>query len=113
MLVSNSEYLVLKLVTGDEVMGQVVTREGTTVTLKNPLVLLLDSYPEIVTDRNGVPVLGEGNVPQTTPVTRVVFAPFLLSSEGNEVRFSNPHIVATSKPKSDAVQQYISAVKDR
>ena len=83
------EVLVLKLVTGEEVLGEVVTKDPSFIALKNVVGIA------VVRGQDGQPNIG--------------FAPFPLHAEpksGVERMFKDEHIVYSYEPAEEFVTNY-------
>lgn len=79
---------ILRLVTGEEVLGEVSAETETTVTLKNPVrVLVMPSKTD----------------PQNPSVA---FAPFMQWSDDKELTLNWVHVITTASPIAEFVNQY-------
>ena len=81
--------LVLKLITGEEVLGEVVNKDPSFVALKNVVGIA------VVRGQDGQPSIG--------------FSPFPLHAEpktGNKFTFSKKHVVYNYVPAEDFINNY-------
>jgi len=96
MLVETTNYtdsvVTMKLITGEEILARVVTHLGATITIKNPLAMVM------VPDDSG----NQG---------MVAFAPWVLGAEENvPLAIDLKNVLLLTKARSDAASQYASAV---
>jgi hypothetical protein len=79
---------ILRLSTGEEIMGEIVDENITKVVIKNPVRIVV------------VPSKSDPNNPS------VAFAPFLQWSEDKELTLSAKHVIVTASPITEFVNQY-------
>jgi len=80
--------LLLRLSTGEEIMGDVTSNNGKVLTVKNPVRIVV------------VPSKTEPNNPS------VAFAPFMQWSDDKELTFNSNHVIVTASPITEFVNQY-------
>lgn len=79
---------ILRLVTGEEIMGEITNETDTKVTLKNPVRVIV------------VPNKADPNNPS------VGFAPFMQWSDDKELTLNLNHVITTVSPITEFVNQY-------
>jgi hypothetical protein len=80
----------LRLSTGEEIIGEVVNENVTKITIKNPVRVLM------------VPSKADPNNPT------VAFAPFMQWSDDKELTLNANHVTVTATPITEFVNQYNS-----
>lgn len=82
----------IKLITGEEIIAKHVSFENGSVTLANPLAMVMAENPDNPTQ------------------TRVMFTPWMVAAQNDEVEIREMHIVAMSPAREDAAEQYQQAI---
>jgi hypothetical protein len=79
---------ILRLSTGEEIMGEVTSDSGTVVTIKNPIRIIV------------VPSQSDPKNPS------VAFAPFMQWSDDKELTLNKDHVITIVTPITEFVNQY-------
>jgi len=79
---------ILRLSTGEEIMGEVTSDNGTVVTIKNPIRIIV------------VPSQSDPKNPS------VAFAPFMQWSDDKELTLNKNHVITIVAPITEFVNQY-------
>lgn len=79
---------ILRLVTGEEIMGEVTSDSGSAISIKSPVRIIV------------VPSKTDPNNPQ------VAFAPFMQWSDDKVLTLNKNHVITTVTPIAEFVNQY-------
>lgn len=87
-MAKNDKLLLIRLSTGEELMGEVTSNSGQVLTVKNPVRVVV------------VPSKTDPNNPS------VAFAPFIQWSDDKELTLNSNHVITTATPITEFVNQY-------
>lgn len=79
---------ILRLSTGEEIMGEVTSNSGQAITIKNPVRIVV------------VPSKTDPNNPS------VAFAPFMQWTDDKDLTLNASHVITTASPITEFVNQY-------
>lgn len=106
MLVDNfktGDIVSVKLVSGEEIIGRLVERQTTYISLTSPLLVALEIHREELVDANGEKHMIER--------PEVVFAPFILGHDNTKPLPILTHaLMAIVKAKEDGANSYLGAI---
>jgi hypothetical protein len=82
----------IKLITGEEIIAHKILEDGDRVRVRDPLAMVMAENPDN---------------PQQT---RVMFTPWMVAGETQDVSINKSNIIAITNARTDAAEQYAQAV---
>lgn len=87
-----SSIVAIKLTTGEEIIAKVVSDDDGLLVVNRPLSMVMAENPDNPTQ------------------TRVMFTPWMIAADKDNVSIRNTHVVAVTPARTDAAEQYEQAV---